>query len=210
MICRVVTLVEENHGEPIMTRTGVDENGMPIYTQTGWKNPWYIPALSNFPGAWKVDYADGKTYAVYGPAKNRQHWHWFILWRQAPGLYLAFGAQEKIQALAGTAPLLTAYSKLPTHYWRTYQCAGTDSALGPNGQPIGAFSGRVVTFTEQPPVAVTVGKPYIVGTMTITSIVAVPASSCGPIDTVECAKRVADEQDRPGEKQLATTINGTR
>jgi hypothetical protein len=205
MINRVLTLIEETHGTPIMTQTGTDAQGMPIMTQTGWKDPWYIPALSNFPGASHVSYEDGTIYIVYGPAVNRCHWHQMILFRQSAGVYGVFGTDAVIKAISGTAKPLTQYAAQDVHAWRMYACDGTDAAIDPmTSKVIGAFTGRIVTFTEQPPKTINKAKPYVVGKIYIEKITPILTTTCGQVDMVAVVKKADDGVDDPKEKQPIT------
>jgi hypothetical protein len=105
MINRVVTLIEDAKGTPL---------------------------LSQFEGADHVSPQDGVMYIVYYPPKNLRYRHGVILWRQGPGLYAAFGSSSLINKL-GTFKNMIAYCNQTTHAWRCFLCSGTDTSL-PAGQ----------------------------------------------------------------------------
>jgi hypothetical protein len=160
------------------------------------------PLLSQFPGAHHVSYQDGTIYVVYAPAENNRHWYLALLWRQSPGVYAVFGTQEFVKSISSSAKSLTEYAKQDDHDWRTYECAGTDSSIDPiTGEEIGAFNKKIITFDKKPPKEVSEKKPYKEGKLSITEIIPIISSTCGPVDMVDCAKKATDDADDPKEKE---------
>ena len=172
MINRVLSLIEETHGTP--------------------QNPWYIPAASQFPSAWKVSYEDGYVYVVYLPAEHRRHKHSMFLFRHSAGLYAAYGDKSAIENLG--AKNVVSYCKQPTHAWRCFVADGTDSATDPmTGLPVGAVTGRFIKLQNQPPVVVNKANPLVVETFSITKLEPAIPLTCGPISMVGNTKKEIDE-----------------
>jgi hypothetical protein len=163
-----------------------DAGGKPVASQFGADCAFVIPEAGGF-------------YTVYKKREGNRHLAATILWKHSPGLYAIFGASTRISAM-GTAKNCATYSALPTNAWRVYECAGTDSAIDPiTGKAIGAFTGRFVRFTSQPPAVISTGSPYTFGTLKITS--AVPSIDCtvSGFDFPTNAKAAADPINGTGD-----------
>jgi hypothetical protein len=201
MINRIATLQEDITYRVVAP--GDPENGIPATLEPiAW-----VPKIAQFGAdcAFIVPEA-GEFYTVYKTRDGNLHSPALILWRHSDGLYAIFGNGERIKDI-GEKKNAIAYCNKTTNAWRVYSCDGTDSAIDlETGKAIGAFTGRIVRFKDQPPKTINKSKPYVFGTLSITKVEPCIDGTVAGFDFLENVKTQADPISSQDEilKEVAT------
>jgi|WetSurMetagenome_2_1015567.scaffolds.fasta_scaffold36291_2 hypothetical protein len=207
MINRIATLQEDITYRVVSP--GDPENGIPATLEPiAW-----VPKLAQFGSdcAFIVPEAGG-FFTVYKTREQNKHYPALVLWRHGDGLYAIFGNGERIKDI-GEKKNAVAYCAKATNEWRVYSCDGTDSAVDPETKKaIGAFTGRIVRFKDQPPKTINKSKPYVFETLTITKVEpCIDGTVAGfdfPTNTGKAVDPVDEASEPFGIKSKQATLKG--
>ena len=157
-----------------------------------------VPKIALFKGADHVSAQIPGFYIAYRETINRVHKHILFIFVLSRFAILVFGRKTRVLDIAGTAMRLRAYCKQSVFLWRIFVCDGYDASIDPlTSEPVGNFTGRVVTFSAQPPAEsdVSVSNPAATNGLTIHSMCASVPFDCGQISIVQRAVSETDEED---------------